>query len=179
MRKKIFFSLSVCLFYIQATGRCCAVTIKSPYPAENWEPFPICCMTSMCMFDVSRDPLRMDKWQKMRFLPSPPLFPLPCFRGQYWGGGSGEGESVCLSVWLEPTQTLHICPSELWAPQGESASEAAFLPQQWQAKGGHSATQPRGNRAVEKPPDLSVTHSVRKPPVSGPRHHRKGLVLKG
>lgn len=64
-------------------------------------------------------------------------------------------------------------------PQGELSPEDTSLSQNWQAKGGHSPTVPRGDRAVEKPPDLSATHSVRELSVSRDPTQQEGTHIKG
>lgn len=67
----------------------------------------LCTHNAVCRCDINCDPLRMDKWQKMWFSPSPFHSPSETC----WGGGGNEEESVYLSVCLIVLYTLHPCPS--------------------------------------------------------------------
>lgn len=139
----------------------------------------VCVYASVCRCDVNCDPMRMDKWQKMWFFPSHLPLPSPLFQRAMLRGRQ-QWRRICVSVGLSDAPA-DPPPLSLWAggPQGELAPDDASLSQHWQAKSGHSPTEPRGDGAVEKPPDLSATHSVRELSVSGTQHHRKGLKLKG
>lgn len=112
-------------------------------PSLCREPFPICCKTSMCRRDVTCNPSRPDKWQKMRFFLSHPLFS-PVLRPRL------QWRRICLSSSLVPPQTLHPC--FLWDPKGETGSCWRLSVTTLTSHGGDSPTQPRGDRAVKKPP---------------------------
>lgn len=140
-----FFRYLLCVLFLYShPGRCCVVPVNSPHLAVNWEHFPISCKCVLCVCrcDVNCDPLRMDKWQKMWLFPSHPLIPFSCFRGYVW---RQKWRRICVSVGL-PDATPPRAPG----PQRALAPEEASLSQHWQAEAGHSPTEPRGDRAVEK-----------------------------
>lgn len=103
----------------------------------------------VCRCDVNCDPLRMDKWQKMWFLPSHPLC-LPFFllvSEDSVEGKAAMKENLCVCRFADAPADPPLSPR---TPRGELAPEDASLSQHWQAKGGHSPTKPRGNRVMKK-----------------------------